>query len=326
MSAVTGLDDLIDHLLQCHSVDPESEAMRFALKTIEDVRQQGKAVDKNLGTIENPTNHLSDHSSLYTGINNNSKSSRNSSSTRNGQAACTLKELPMPTAKRYSIWTIIFATIRFVLVEFPLVLLFALGVSSFLFSHVYDKYWDPQFDLMTYTDENRTADLTYYHRQCTPDDISTQNLEDLYIYEDFTTQEKVEHILTHGMSVYQNILSDETATNLRSWILERNKALNTKDEIDVISNENRWSFYIGANDDPLVSKALNEVATHEVFRPALEKIVGRNPAIIEMTAITSGYGAADQFWHHDIMPEGSPAKVARSFIPSYSLFMTLQVR
>ena len=131
-------------------------------------------------------------------------------------------------------------------------------------------------------------------------------------------------MMTHGMSLYKNILTKDTSTKLREWILDRNKSLKEEDEIDVISNENRWSFYIGANEHPLVTKAIREVATHKVFRQALERIVGKDPAIIEMTAITSAYGAEDQFWHHDIVAEGSPAKYGRSFIPSYSLFMTLQ--
>ena len=130
--------------------------------------------------------------------------------------------------------------------------------------------------------------------------------------------------MTHGMSLYKNILTKDTSTKLRDWVLERNKSLKKDDEISVISNENRWSFYIGANEHPVVTKAIREVATHKVFRQALERIVGKDPAIIEMTAITSAYGAEDQFWHHDVVAEGSPAKFGRSFIPSYSLFMTLQ--
>ena len=49
-----------------------------------------------------------------------------------------------------------------------------------------------------------------------------------------------------------------------------------------------------------------------------------NPAIIEFTAITSKYGAADQHLHADVVPPGSGTKFARSFLPSYSLFIPLQ--
>ena len=33
-----------------------------------------------------------------------------------------------------------------------------------MLSHVYEEYLDPQFDLMEYTDRNRTNDRTFYHR------------------------------------------------------------------------------------------------------------------------------------------------------------------
>ncbi len=127
------------------------------------------------------------------------------------------------------------------------------------------------------------------------------------------------------MSIYKDIIHPETAKDLRKYIVNKNKNLKSKDAIGVIENENRWSFGIGANDHPSVSKALNEIATNEVFRPALEKIAGEDPAMIEMTAITAGYGATDQFWHPDVISMGSPAKYVRNFAPSYALFVTLQV-
>ncbi len=133
------------------------------------------------------------------------------------------------------------------------------------------------------------------------------------------------HISETGNSIYKDLIKADTAKELRAYVIEKNKNLKSKDAIGVISNENRWSFGIGANDHPSVSKALNEIATNEVFRPALEKIAGRNPAMIEMTAITAGYGATDQFWHPDIVSMGSPAKYVKNFVPSYALFVTLQV-
>jgi hypothetical protein len=46
--------------------------------------------------------------------------------------------------------------------------------------------------------------------------------------------------------------------------------------------------------------------------------------VIEFTAITSAYGAKDQFDHQDVVPPASGVKYARTFVPSYSLFITLQ--
>ena len=128
------------------------------------------------------------------------------------------------------------------------------------------------------------------------------------------------------MSIYKDIIEPNTAKELRTYIMNKNKNLKSKDAIGVIENRNRWSFGIGANDHPSVSKALNEIATNDVLRPALEKIAGKNPAMIEMTAITAAYGATNQFWHPDVVSLGSPAKYARNYVPSYALFITLQVR
>mmetsp|Transcript_5739 Transcript_5739/g.8615 ORF Transcript_5739/g.8615 Transcript_5739/m.8615 type:complete len:751 (+) Transcript_5739:3-2255(+) len=131
-------------------------------------------------------------------------------------------------------------------------------------------------------------------------------------------------MMVHGASLYKNIISKETAKSLREYIVQRNKNLKPKEEIGVLENENRWSFGIGANDHPSVADALNEIGTHGMIRPALEKIAGVNPGLVEMTAITAAYGATDQFWHPDVISMGSPAKYARNFLPSYSLFITLQ--
>ena len=306
-SRIAELEALRERLLECQSVDPNSEAMLFVLTTIDDVMEYTSSDTDNLNLALSPSE-------------DSSMSKRKSKSTKDeGASRATRKK------RHVGPINIIFAMIRFVLVELPLVSLCALGLSTALLSHVYDEYLDPQFDLMHYSDENRADDLTYYHRECSPEDITTRVAEDLYIQDDYTIDDNVDHMLFHGMSMYKSILQDETADELRTWILERNKSLKEKDEIGVISNENRWSFFIGANDKPVVSKALNEIATHPVFRPALEKIVGKNPAIIEMTAITSAYGAADQFWHADVLAGGSLGKYARSFTPSYAVFIALQV-
>ena len=126
--------------------------------------------------------------------------------------------------------------------------------------------------------------------------------------------------------MYRNVVQKDTAKVLREYILRRNAQLRPEEEIGVLENENRWSFGIGANDDPSVVQALKEITTHPVIRPAVEALAGKNPGLIELTAITAGYGATDQFWHPDVISPGSSAKYARNFFPSYSIFVTLQVR
>jgi ectoine hydroxylase-related dioxygenase (phytanoyl-CoA dioxygenase family) len=91
----------------------------------------------------------------------------------------------------------------------------------------------------------------------------------------------------------------------------------------VLSNEYRYSFGLGT-EEPSVTKAMMEIASNERLKESMEKIIGPNAALIEMTTITSTYGAKDQKWHDDIIPEASPVQYGRSFGPSYSLFIQLQ--
>lgn len=75
---------------------------------------------------------------------------------------------------------------------------------------------------------------------------------------------------------------------------------------------------------PSVSEALTELLNNQRLVAALEEIMGPDPAVIEFTGITAEYGAAPQFMHQDVIPEGSAQQFSRSFAPSYSLFIPLQ--
>lgn len=92
----------------------------------------------------------------------------------------------------------------------------------------------------------------------------------------------------------------------------------------LISNQNRWSFLIGADEDPSIPPVLKEIATNESFQNTISLLMGEDPAMVEFTAITSAYGAGDQNWHSDNNFDGSQMHHARSFVPMYSLFVPLQ--
>ena len=111
---------------------------------------------------------------------------------------------------------------------------------------------------------------------------STANdTEPLIITDDMDTDDAVEHMLTHGAQVYPNLLSPETAKEIRDFILAQN--LKNEDMIDVIENTNRWSFFMRVDQHPSVAKALNEVLSKPKLVAAMEKIMGKNPAVIEFT-------------------------------------------
>lgn len=211
--------------------------------------------------------------------------------------------------------------LRSLFLDLPLVALFALYVAFLILHHAYDEYYLPQAELMKWTDERKTPDLTYYNRVCHLRDVTTNTTNDLVITPDITPEEAMYHMVKHGVSLYPNIIKEKTANDLRKYIVERNKV---EEQFFVIGNKNRFSFGIEVNQDPIVSQALKEIASHPVFRPAIELIAGPNPAVIEFTAITSTFGAEDQHWHQDTLPMGSSFKHARTFIPSYSLFIPLQ--
>jgi hypothetical protein len=347
------IDRLRDDILSCPNIDPDCDAMQAALQSLEEVKQildmkaqLGVNVNVNasanvnvnadiksdyLSPLRKTSKKLSFHHQPLTKESAQSAFHKNYKKDQNTTHISTSINYSMNSSKSSSTsssrskTSIPFKIFRSIMVDLPLVSFFILTAFTTSFCHVYTNYLGPQITYMKYTDiKNRSNDLTYYHKVCPLGQMSTTNAEDLYINKDFTKEECAEHMMVHGASIYQNIISQETAQTLRDYIVDKNQKMKPDEAIGVIENKNRWSFGIGVNDHPSVSQALKEIATHDVFRPALEQIAGDNPALIEMTAITAGYGATDQFWHPDVISMGSPAKYARNFVPSYALFVTLQ--
>ena len=60
------------------------------------------------------------------------------------------------------------------------------------------------------------------------------------------------------------------------------------------------------------------------MKETLEKLLGKDPAVAEITAITVEPGARAQGWHPDVKPQGSSIKYGQTFTHSYSLFIPLQ--
>lgn len=209
--------------------------------------------------------------------------------------------------------------------EIPLLVAFVLFVSVLAWERYGYQYLLPQMQLMHWSPNRAEKELTYYHRICHADDQSTDTATDLLVdYQSMTPKDTEDIMLRHGAAVFPHLLSDETANQLRSYILKENKRM--KDMIYVIQNENRWSFFLRVDQDPIVTKALKELLndSNPLLRQTLERICGENPAVIEFTTITSAYGAKAQHWHQDVVPETNGAKYSRNYIPSYSLFIPLQ--
>ena len=212
--------------------------------------------------------------------------------------------------------------LRLVLFDGGLTILFALFVSSVVLHKLHDEYLHPQLQLMLFQNENRRfTDNTYYHRDCEEDDFTATTPEELMIEDHFTKEDSIQHMLTHGASIYPNLLTNETATELRDWIARENYR---REGWNVIEQTNRYTWGIDINMHPALQTFWQELAANEKLMNGLEGIIGPDPSVIEFTAITSSLGAADQYMHSDVIHHGSAVKYARSFVPSYSLFIPLQ--
>lgn len=228
--------------------------------------------------------------------------------------------------------------LRFLLADLPLVLLFGLLCTTLLVQHAYKTYvipitqsykripidYDNDKDMFY---QNYDDEFTYYNRLCGPDDISTTSAADLLIGHDFTRRDAANVMLQHGAVAVPQVLSNDTATELRAYLVgkheERKLGQLSYNEIfwDEIS---RMSLGIGTSDHPVLSKALQEVGSSDILKTTLEGIVGPDPAVLEISTLTSLNGAEDQGIHTDSDWFGSSLLYSRSFLHSYSLFIALQ--
>ena len=212
--------------------------------------------------------------------------------------------------------------LRTLLVDFPLTMLFAALVATILLHKVHDDYLYKQLELMRFQEDSRDFDENmYYHRVCAGEEVSATSVSQLLLPENATAEECADHQMTHGVSVYRDLLTPETAHELREFIVEENKK---QEGFYVIENQFRYSWGIDVNMHPAIKKYWKELASNKVLVQGLQEIMGPDPAVIEFTAITSAYGAKDQHDHQDVVPPASAAKFAQTFVPSYSLFIPLQ--
>ena len=210
--------------------------------------------------------------------------------------------------------------LRTLLLDLPLLIVLLTAVAASWCHYVGYEYLVPQYYDMLMSPERQNKEMTYYVRACTKEDMSALSGEQLFLAANATVEDAYQHQLKHGFTIFRSVLTPDTAENLRDYVNERNYKLTEQEVIYVIENDNRYSFGLGT-DEPVVAKAMKELTTHKLLRASVEKILGPDPALIEMTAITASYGAVHQWWHDDVIPQGSPIRHARAFGPSYSLFI-----
>lgn len=206
-------------------------------------------------------------------------------------------------------------------------LLFLLALSFavvYVLRCIHDDYFVTIIERARRRDEDLFDEFTYYERPCSVLDVTaTQEQGDLLLLKNKETA--VDQMMTHGALMIPEILSGAMVQELRDFVVQKNNAVRgTADEYPVSQGLNRISYGIEAAEHPAVIRALKEIHDNSVLQGTLETLMGRNPALTEITAITASYGAPDQAWHSDVKSEGNAVQFGRTYSHSYSLFITLQ--
>jgi hypothetical protein len=185
--------------------------------------------------------------------------------------------------------------LRTLFCDFPLAMLFLTYLTFVWLHRVHDMYLTKQLQAMVWDEDRSEDEITYYDRFCTPEDLSTTDPHELFLPKDATPEEAMQHNLKHGFTVFQSALSRNAAADLREYVISKNRNLTEQETIYVIANDNRYSFGLDTG-MPAVARAMEELSNHDQLNKAMEKIIGPDAALIEMTAITAAYGAGPQYW------------------------------
>jgi len=111
--------------------------------------------------------------------------------------------------------------------QFVLFLLSVVLAVAFCLQSVHDDYFVPLVQRAERTYEDLMDDVTYYERECSAADISTRqnSAQDLFIRHN-STNYGVDQMMTHGSVLFPDLLSPETAKELRQFVVKRNHAVN----------------------------------------------------------------------------------------------------
>jgi hypothetical protein len=147
----------------------------------------------------------------------------------------------------------------------------------------------------------------------------------LTVQSNFTTEDTLDHVLTHGPGVFTELADEQLMLQARDYILWRNKRIGISENVPVIGTEHRFSFGWDIHEVPILAELLQQITSRSPhLQTALEGSLGPNPALVELSTITAVEGAKDQHWHHDLNYLLSAPLLGRSFQHMYSLLIPLQ--
>ena len=226
-----------------------------------------------------------------------------------------------------------FGFFRTLVLDVPLLLLFVSVSSIYLLQALYNGPFTQllkSFDVGSDMDDfgfypTLDTDITYYNRQCTVEDVSTQNANDLLIHPDYTQEDATHVMMKHGAVVMKDVLSKDTSVKLREYLETRNQIQDQLSWFEKFWGEiGRLALGLGASDHPIIAQALYEVGTNPTVRKTITGIMGDDPAIVEISTLNAMYQCDDQGIHTDSDYFGSSLLYSRTFLHSYTMFMALQ--
>mmetsp|Transcript_21772 Transcript_21772/g.33055 ORF Transcript_21772/g.33055 Transcript_21772/m.33055 type:complete len:828 (-) Transcript_21772:201-2684(-) len=228
--------------------------------------------------------------------------------------------------KRRTRWSGTLLCIRVLMLDLPSLVIFSVLIGMCCLEYIYHEYHLKTLIAASRAgnDEQLRKEFTYYDRECSISDLSSKRGEGLLLSNNTTPEEAIDIVMTHGTGLIPGLLKHETMKELREYIDNRNNHLDKAEKIPVSQGKKRVSFGIEATEDPIIATALKELANHKLLEALLHGLVGEDPALTEITAITARYGAKNQAWHPDVKPDGNALKFARTYSHSYSLFIPLQ--
>ena len=215
--------------------------------------------------------------------------------------------------------------LRFIILELWVICFFLLFVVLGAGLVYHELFLKNYLKSLTWDQKRQDMEETMPAMVCESKDLTTSNSSDFSFDSNTELHTAVDTILQHGLGLFPDILSAEAASNLRDYVLFKNQYLaNTQDELPVIEFTNRWSFAFDPTEDERIAPILHQIGSSPLLKHVLEELLGSNPAVVELSAITSAQGADHQFFHSDTNPEASAHMYGNSFSPMYSLLIPLQ--
>jgi hypothetical protein len=179
-----------------------------------------------------------------------------------------------------------------------LFLAFASFACVYVVRMIHDDYFVTLLEKARRTNDDLIHEYTYYERPCNVLDISANAVEarsELMFQETETSNQAVDKMMMHGALMIPHLLTDAMVSELRDFVVWKNNVTKgTSAEYPVTEADFRISYGIDATEHPTVIRALNAIHSSKRLSSLLEGLVGKNPALTEITAITSQAGSKHQ--------------------------------